>query len=281
MLSITFWAWLWGPIGLLVSTPLTVCLVVLGRHVPQFETLAVLLGNEEVLAPEETFYQRLLAGDPIEASSQADSFLTNRTLDAFFGDVVIPALALAQHDVDRGSLSPPDQQRLVEHMLTVIDLVSDLAVEQSNSAEDRATAPRLEQDTPVLCVPGRGPLDMPLAVVIGRLLALRDIGSRISPSSPAQAGDDVENVSIACQCFARAPSPAYVRIAHRRLRRALPPNVPIVLALFGPEAQERGVESIGAEGVTTNLRETIEKLEIAVKALRGAALTGRTDTAAD
>ncbi|MDB5364331.1 MAG: family transporter [Rhodospirillales bacterium] len=281
MLSITFWAWLWGPIGLLVSTPLTVCLVVLGRHVPQFETLAVLLGNEEVLAPEETFYQRLLAGDAIEASAQAESFLANRTLDAFFADVVLPALALAQHDVDRGSLSPPDQQRLIEHMLTVIDLVSDLAVEQSNTPEDRAAAPRLEQDVPVLCVPGRGQLDMPVAVMIARLLALRDIGTRISATSPVQSGDQTENVAIACQCFARAPSPAYVRIAHRRLRRALPPNVPIVLALFGAEGQERGVETMDAEGITTNLRETIDKLADAVTALRGTGLQGRTETAAD
>jgi predicted PurR-regulated permease PerM len=70
----TFWTWLWGPIGLLLSTPLTVCLVVLGRHVPQLEFLDVLLGNEPVLAPDETFYQRLLANDPEEATEQAQDF---------------------------------------------------------------------------------------------------------------------------------------------------------------------------------------------------------------
>ncbi|GIL39698.1 AI-2E family transporter [Roseiterribacter gracilis] len=282
MVAITFWAWLWGPIGLLVATPLTVCLVVLGRHVPQFETIAVLLGNEEVLAPEETFYQRLLAGDAIEAGTQAEAFLTNRTLDAFFADVVLPALALAQNDVDRGSLSPPDQQRLVEHMLSVIDLVSDLAVEESNSPEERAAAPRLEHDVPVLCVPGRGALDMPAAVVVARLLALRDIGTRISSSMSSLATEDLSTVAIACQCFARAPSPAYVRIAHRRLRRGVPPNVPVLLALFGQTSDvERSAESNGAEGVATTLRETVEKLATAVAALRGTNLASRADNAAD
>ena len=70
----TFWTWLWGPIGLLLSTPLTVCLVVLGRHVPQLEFLDVMLGDKPVLAPDETFYQRLLANDPEEATEQAEEF---------------------------------------------------------------------------------------------------------------------------------------------------------------------------------------------------------------
>jgi hypothetical protein len=125
---------------------------------------------------------------------------------------------------------------------------------------------------------------MPAAVVIARLLALRDIGTRISNGVSSVASDDVTDVAIACQCFARAPSPAYVRIAHRRLRRSLPPNVPILLALFstpGMDTQERGAETMGAEGVTTTLRETIEKLASAVTALRGTNLSGRTETAAD
>jgi hypothetical protein len=70
-----FWTWLWGPLGLLLSTPLTVCLVVLGRHVPQFEFLEVLLGHEPVLKPHQQLYQRLLAGDPVEATDRAEAFL--------------------------------------------------------------------------------------------------------------------------------------------------------------------------------------------------------------
>ena len=101
----TFWTWLWGPIGLLLSTPMTVCLVVLGRHVPQLKFLDVLLGNEPVLTPEETFYQRLLANDPEEATEQAEEFAKDRSLAEFFDEVAMPALARAQADSDRGALS--------------------------------------------------------------------------------------------------------------------------------------------------------------------------------
>ena len=88
----TFWTWLWGPVGLLLSTPLTVCLVVLGRHVPQLEFLDVMLGNQPVLAPDETFYQRLLANDPEEATEQAEEYVKERSLAEFFDDVAVPAL---------------------------------------------------------------------------------------------------------------------------------------------------------------------------------------------
>src|SRR3712207_1372904 len=93
LVSAIFWTWLWGPVGLLLSTPLTVCLVVLGRHFPQMQFLDVLLGNEAVLAPEERFYQRMLAGDPEEATEQAEEFLKERPLAAFYDEVVLRALA--------------------------------------------------------------------------------------------------------------------------------------------------------------------------------------------
>jgi predicted PurR-regulated permease PerM len=101
----TFWTWLWGPIGLLLSTPMTVCLVVLGRHVSQLQFLNVMLGNEPVLTPVETFYQRILANDPEEATEQAEEFAKNSSLTEFFDEVAILALARAQADSDRGVLS--------------------------------------------------------------------------------------------------------------------------------------------------------------------------------
>jgi hypothetical protein len=89
----TFWTWLWGPIGLLLSTPMTVCLVVLGRHVPRLRFLDILLGNEPVLTPTETFYQRLLANDPEEATEQAEEFAKDRSLGGFYYEVRRIAIA--------------------------------------------------------------------------------------------------------------------------------------------------------------------------------------------
>ena len=95
---------LWGPVGLLLSTPLTVCLVVLGRHVPQLAFLDVLLGDEPVLPPELRFYQRLLARDPDEATELAEEYLEDEPLEKLYDSVIIPALGLAEQDRLRGSL---------------------------------------------------------------------------------------------------------------------------------------------------------------------------------
>ena len=81
ILAAIIWTWLWGPMGLLLSTPLTVCLVVLGRHVPQFAFLNVLLGSEAVLTPEERLHQRLLAADADEATELAEVFLKDQSLE--------------------------------------------------------------------------------------------------------------------------------------------------------------------------------------------------------
>ena len=88
----SFWTTLWGPVGLLLSTPLTVCLVVLGRHVPQLGFFDVLLGDEPALAPEVKFYQRLLARDPEEAAELAEEYLEEEPLEKLYDAVIVPAL---------------------------------------------------------------------------------------------------------------------------------------------------------------------------------------------
>ena len=106
ILSAAFWTLLWGPIGLLLAIPLTVVLVVLGRHVERLEFLNVLLGDTPPLSPPERFYQRMLAGDPAEAVEQAEKFIKERPLVDYYDEVVIEGLRLAQADADRGTLEP-------------------------------------------------------------------------------------------------------------------------------------------------------------------------------
>jgi hypothetical protein len=104
VVAAAFWTLLWGPVGLLLSTPLTMCLVVVGRHVEHLQFLEVILGDEPALAPEEGFYQRMLAGDPDEAARQAEEFLTDKSLAVYYDEVAIAGLTLAQLDVNRGVL---------------------------------------------------------------------------------------------------------------------------------------------------------------------------------
>ena len=111
IVAAVFWTTLWGPVGLLLATPLTVCLVVLGRHVPQLHIFEVLLGDTPVLEPDVKFYQRLLAGDPHDAEEVADDLLEERPLSEVLGRIVLPALVLADQDRQRGALAPAARAR--------------------------------------------------------------------------------------------------------------------------------------------------------------------------
>lgn len=108
-----FWTWLWGPVGLLVSTPLTVCIVVLGKYVPQLKFLDVLLGDQPALPPHVSYYQRLLAGDRGEAARVADEYATANGTDRMYDDVLIPALVLARRDREEAGLSAEDESSIL------------------------------------------------------------------------------------------------------------------------------------------------------------------------
>ena len=101
-----FWGWIWGPVGLILSMPLTLCLVVLGRHVKQLEFIDVALGDQPALTPAESFYQRMLANDPDEAQDQAEILLRERSLSDYYDEVALKGLSLAANDFRRGVLTP-------------------------------------------------------------------------------------------------------------------------------------------------------------------------------
>ena len=124
VVSAAFWTWLWGPLGLLMSTPLTLCLVVLSRHVDRLQFIDIMLGDRPALTPQQAAYQRMLTGDPVEAIEQAQAFLKEGRVIAYYEEVLIPALRLAQADAERGRL---DDVRLENIFKTVSDLVEDLA----------------------------------------------------------------------------------------------------------------------------------------------------------
>ncbi len=121
LLAALFWTALWGPSGLILSTPLTVCVVVLGRHVPHLSFLHVLLGDQPALAPEAHLYQRLLAMDDVEARGVADEFLKVHTLLEFGDSIVVPVLTMAGHDRRKGTLNPELEECVLAGMRDLID----------------------------------------------------------------------------------------------------------------------------------------------------------------
>ncbi len=124
VLSAVFWTWLWGPIGLLVSTPLTLCVVVLSRHVDRLKFLDIMFGDQPPLTPQQVLYQRMLAGDPVEAADHAARALKKISVFDYCNDILLGAVRLAQADLDRGRLDP-DQIANIGHC--VDELLEDLA----------------------------------------------------------------------------------------------------------------------------------------------------------
>ncbi|MBW8911566.1 MAG: AI-2E family transporter, partial [Sphingomonas sp.] len=140
LISAVFWTWLWGPIGLIMSTPLTLCLVVLGRHVESLEFFDVLLGDRPALSPVETFYQRILANNPDEALVQAEQFLTDRPIVDYYDEVVLAGLRLAAEDDARGTLDHSRSLQMIRSMTEVIDDLRDHAA-KDQTAPAIVTAP--------------------------------------------------------------------------------------------------------------------------------------------
>src|ERR1700720_4787737 len=125
VVSATFWWWLWGTVGLVLSTPLTVCLLVLGRHVERLAFLDVIFGDTPPLTPVENFYQRMLTGDASEVVDQAEQFLKTNSLVNYYDEVALQALLMAQVDHRRGVLDEPRLRWIKETIEEVIEDLSD------------------------------------------------------------------------------------------------------------------------------------------------------------
>lgn len=255
-----FWTWLWGPIGLVLSTPLTVCLVVLGRHVPQFEFLDVLFGNEPVLEPHARLYQRLLAGDPDEATDHAEEMLEEKYLFQFYDRVAIPALLLGEQDRMRGVMDDEQRRQVADSALTLVANLDDSAQQEAEEEEDEEAASGKEKagegkaneakageskgnenkagdddeevDLPdgsgitVLCAGGRGELDDAAAAMLAQVLEVQGAAaSRASFTDLDPAGLrrlELDPVDVVVIGFLNRGSTQHARFMVRRLKRLKP-----------------------------------------------------------
>ena len=239
VVSTLFWALLWGPIGLLLATPLTVCLVVLGRHIEALEFIEVLLGDEPALEPEERFYQRLLAGDATEAADQAEKQLKEQSLSAYYDSVPMKALALAQADAAHGKLAADKQLAMRDTMAEIVDDLADHADEAPEPKEGEPASllipvlsneelrPDWQVDHPVLCIASRSPLDEAAATMLAQLLEKHGLPARVQPFADVASAKalkvDAPDAPLVClSYFGAVGNPAHVRFLIRRLKRLMP-----------------------------------------------------------
>ena len=257
--SATFWTWLWGPIGLILATPLTICLVVLGRHVDRLKFLDVMLGDRPPLSPPELVYQRMLAGDPMEAAEQAQSYLKEKPLIAYYEEVLVEGLKLAQADARSGLLTDERMDRIRDAVAEIIDDLSshEDKPEPASKVEDAETESPLAQINqteaslnqkaaelptqwrtakPVLCIPGLSVLDEAVALMVAQLVEKQGIGARVEKADALSVSRifslDTKDVALVCICYVENATAAQIQYAIRRLRRKAPQAI-ILVALIG------------------------------------------------
>jgi predicted PurR-regulated permease PerM/CheY-like chemotaxis protein len=266
LVAAVFWTTLWGPVGLLLSTPLTVCLVVLGRHVPQLGFFDVLLGDEPALAPEVKFYQRLLAHDPEEAEEIADEYLEEEDLEKLYDAVIMPALGLAEQDRLRGTLDRATVNEIAEEAIVLID---DLAAEHAPELEDAESADVAPERPAVLCIGARNGLDEAAAAMLAQMLARRGFPAATMPHD-VLSGKNIARLrekaaDMVCLCYVNPAATQHAHRVVRRLRQHFGSGLQIMVGLCtpgaGPEERRDLLEATGADYVATSLWQAIRHLE--------------------
>lgn len=272
LVAAVFWTLLWGPAGLILSTPLTVCLVVLGRYVPQLSFLHVLLGDEVVLGAEAQVYQRLLAMDQPEAHAIVDRFLKERPLVELYDSVLIPALSLAEQDRHKGAIDTNREEFL---FLSINEMITELSEYQlahvSSQAEDAAaeSGPAERLSARIICLPANDRADEVTAAMLAQLLEQAGHAALCLPIAHASLvqmlalldikPDDVICIS-ALPPYAFPPARTMCNLVRERF-----PNVKLVIGVWGfsgdTEKAKARFERTQPDRLLTSLAQAVEQIQ--------------------
>ena len=308
IVSTLFWGFLWGPLGLILATPFTVCLVVLGRHVDSLEFLDVLLGDRPPLTPVENFYQRMLAGDPDEARDLGEAMLKERSLSSYYDEVALKGLQLAANDYARGVVTPAQVENIRASARSLIEDFEDhedAEPKPGDKVVNPGDTPTLAErahpkneavpgqapptdalpeawrgETPVLCVAGRGPLDEASSAMLAQLLRKHGLGAQ-AVGYEAVSRDrirDLDLTGVAMICISYldiSGSPAHLRYLLERLKRRAP-HVTVLVGLW-PVGEKVLTDAalgrqIGADAYASSLRQAVEACLKAAQRLPDAAV---------
>jgi hypothetical protein len=272
ILAAIFWTWLWGPIGLVLAMPMTVCLVVTARYIPQLRFLSVLLADQPPLTPPERIYQRLLAFDYEEPLKVAQSHLKSSTLVNFYDEVLIPALVLAEQDRHAGLLNEDQEEFVQEGAADLVEELSDSAVTIDEVSDAEASTVRgpqgddaLENEAAkarVLCIPLRDEADETATQMLAQLLRAEGFAVETEAAASltgelvdrvAKSASDVVVISILPPI-----SPRDSRLLWKRLRSRYP-DLPIVVGYWSVDGRESLAPPEGDSGtrVATKLAEAV------------------------
>lgn len=254
VVAAAFWTWLWGPVGLVLSTPMTACLVVLGRYVPRLEFLGVLLGAKAVMEAEVAYYQRLLARDQDEATDVVNVHLRSHPPETVYDAVLVPALVLAKRDRDSGELSPDDERFIFQVTRAILD---DLEFAPPVPADSVEAAPEASAEPPgqkilVLACPACDEADELALKMLRRLLDSDRYQTEVISGQDARAEDHFahlgESPDVVCVGALPPGGLAQARYLCKRLRASFPHQKIVVIRWGLPDNAGQRREELLAAG---------------------------------
>jgi predicted PurR-regulated permease PerM len=287
LLATVFWAWLWGPVGLLLATPLTACLVVLGRYVPNMRFLAILLGDQPVLKPPETYYQRLLARDQDEAIDLVEECLKTHPVRDVYEKILLPALIMTKQDRSRHDFTPEDERYILR---AIREMVDDLAVLRKKEKQERGevdlAAEANGKRVLVLGCPAEDEADELALLICRQVLDSPSCRFEVAPAAML-AGEIVarvrkEGVGLVCVAVLPAEGYAPARYLCKRLRAEVP-DLKVVAGCWGltenVDLTRDRLRAAGADQVGVTLEETRSQVLALVQVLAQSPPSARLVTA--
>ncbi|MEO6846752.1 MAG: hypothetical protein ABI254_05810, partial [Chthoniobacterales bacterium] len=258
IVAAVFWTWLWGPVGLLLSTPLTVCLVVMGRHIPRLAFLSVMLSDEQSLTPAEDCYHRLLSVGLNEAMELVDAYLKTNSLTSLYDTVFIPVVAAAEIDLRRDNLDV-EQHALIEQGIR--DMIDDFGTRPVAPGE----AVILSEASHIFCLPARALRDDLAGSMLAQLLQEKGYNASVSSLEHRDLTQTLEmlkkaNMDILCITVVPPSTVIHARYLCIKIKEYFP-KLPIVVTLWGStlnlqEASER-LYTAGATKIAITLEGTL------------------------
>jgi predicted PurR-regulated permease PerM/methylmalonyl-CoA mutase cobalamin-binding subunit len=218
IISAVFWTWLWGPVGLVLSTPITVCLAVMGRHVPRLEFLGILLSEDQPLAPHEEFYHRLLSFSVDSAEEFAAKYVETESLAALYDNVLIPAIAAVEIDAHRGSLTAEQRTSALQRVHEIIDDFSGWEASRNDAHEQKidltGVAPAIGRR--VLCLPASAYRDELVGEMLAQLLQNQGFEAENVPArlKHEELIDRTVEVQPECICVSVLPPTSIAQARH-------------------------------------------------------------------
>jgi hypothetical protein len=267
LVAAVFWAALWGPAGLILSTPLTVCVVVLGRYVPHLSFLHILLGDEPVLAAEAQIYQRLLAMDQLEAHTVVDQFLKGRPLVELYDAVLIPALSMAEQDRHKGAIDTIREEFLFLSINEMIAEFSEYQVAESSSGVAEHQAAR------IVCLPAHDRADEITAAMLAQILEQKGFSTLSFPVVGSSLNEVLAMIEAGhgdVICISALPPYAFApaRAMCKQIRERFPKlKVMVCVWGFSGDAQKAitRFERTQPDRLSTSLAEAVEYIQELVR----------------